>query len=55
MTGLLQTLKQLVSPGGIEGYFATKYAEFAEDTPAMRDEYRRLAGQTATASSPGKK
>ena len=47
MTGLLQTLKQLGSPGGIEGYFAVKYAKFARDTPTMRDEYRRLAARTA--------
>jgi ubiquinone/menaquinone biosynthesis C-methylase UbiE len=47
MTSLIQTLKQLVSPGGIEGYFAVKYAEFARDTPSMRDEYRRLAAGTA--------
>jgi hypothetical protein len=26
MTRLLQTLRQLGSPGGIEGYFAVKYA-----------------------------
>lgn len=47
MTYLVQTLKQWVSPGGIEGYFAVKYAQFARDTPAMRDEYRRLAAKTA--------
>jgi ubiquinone/menaquinone biosynthesis C-methylase UbiE len=47
MTSLLQTLRQLGSPGGIEGYLAVKYAEFARDTPAMRDEYRRLAAETA--------
>jgi ubiquinone/menaquinone biosynthesis C-methylase UbiE len=53
MTGLLQTLKQLVSPGGIEGYFAVKYAEFARDTPAMRDEYRRLAAEAASVIQDG--
>ncbi len=53
MTSLLQTLKQLVSRGGIEGYFAVKYAEFARDTPAMRDEYRRLAARTAAAVQAG--
>jgi ubiquinone/menaquinone biosynthesis C-methylase UbiE len=53
MTGLLQTLKQLVSPGGIEGVFAVKYAEFARNTPSMRDEYRRLAAQTAKAIQAG--
>ena len=50
---MLQTLKQLVSPGGIEGVFAGKYAEFARNTPAMRKEYRRLAAQTAAAISYG--
>jgi ubiquinone/menaquinone biosynthesis C-methylase UbiE len=54
MTSLLQTLKQLVSPGGIEGYFAVKYAEFARDTPAMRDEYRRLAAETASVLQAGR-
>jgi ubiquinone/menaquinone biosynthesis C-methylase UbiE len=54
MTSLLQTLKQLVSPGGIEGYFAVKYAEFARDTPAMRDEYRRLAVKAAAAIQAGR-
>ena len=54
MTSLLQTLKQLVSPGGIEGYFAVKYAEFARDTPAMRDEYRRLAAKTAAVIQHGR-
>ena len=53
MTGLLQTLKQLVSPGGIEGYFAIKYAEFARNTPSMQEEYRRLAGQTAAVIQAG--
>ncbi|MBN1139020.1 MAG: class I SAM-dependent methyltransferase [Anaerolineae bacterium] len=53
MIGLMQTLKQLVSPGGIEGYFAVKYAQFARDTPAMRDEYRRLAAKTAAAIQAG--
>jgi ubiquinone/menaquinone biosynthesis C-methylase UbiE len=54
MTGLIQTLKQLVSPGGIEGYFAVKYAGFARDTPAMRDEYRRLAARTAAVIQAGR-
>ena len=54
MTSSLQTLKQWVSPGGIEGYFAVKYAEFARDTPAMRDEYRRLAAKTAAAIQAGR-
>jgi ubiquinone/menaquinone biosynthesis C-methylase UbiE len=54
MTRLLQTMKQLVSPQGIEGYFAVKYAEFARDTPAMRDEYRRLATKTEEAIRAGR-
>lgn len=54
MTSLLQTLKQLVSPGGIEGYFAVKYAQFARDTPAMRGEYRRLAAKAAEAIQAGR-
>lgn len=54
MTGMLQTLKQLVSPGGIEGYFAVMYAEFARDTPAMQDEYRRLAAKTALVIEAGR-
>jgi ubiquinone/menaquinone biosynthesis C-methylase UbiE len=54
MMSLLQTLKQLVSPGGIEGYFAVRYAEFARDTPAMRDEYRQLAAKTAAAIQIGR-
>ena len=53
MTHLLQTLRQLVSPGGIEGYFALKYAEFAQDTPAMQDEYRRLASEVAAVVQAG--
>jgi ubiquinone/menaquinone biosynthesis C-methylase UbiE len=54
VTGLLQTLKQLVSPGGIEGYFAVKYAEFARNTPLMRDEYRCLAAKTAPVIQTGR-
>ena len=54
MPGLLRTLKQLVSPGGIEGCFAVKYAEFARDTPSMRDEYRRLAAVTAEVIQAGR-
>lgn len=54
MTSLLQTLKQLVSPGGIEGVFAVKYAEFARDTPSMRNEYRRLATKTASVIQDGR-
>lgn len=54
MTDLLQTLKQLASPGGIEGYFAIKYSEFARENPAMRDEYGRLAAKTATVIRSGR-
>lgn len=48
MSHLFQTLRQLVSPGGIEGYFATKYAEFAKNTPEARKEYETLADRTAS-------
>ena len=54
MTGLMRTLKQFTSPGGIEGYFAIKYAEFARATPSMRDEYRRLAAMTAEVLQAGR-
>lgn len=42
MANIFHTLKQLNSEG-IEGYFAIKYAEFAKDTPAMREGYANLA------------
>jgi ubiquinone/menaquinone biosynthesis C-methylase UbiE len=54
MSGFLQTLKQLVSPGGIEGYFAIKYAEWAKNMEKMRDEYRRLAAKVASEIKVGK-
>lgn len=54
MSSLFQTLKQLVSPGGIEGYFATKYAEFAKNTQEIRKEYKRLADRTASMVQKGK-
>jgi ubiquinone/menaquinone biosynthesis C-methylase UbiE len=54
MSGLIQTLRQFVSPGGIEGYFAIKYAEFAQNTEAMRDEYRRLALTAASKIQSGR-
>lgn len=54
MSGLFRTLKQLVSPGGIEGYFATKYAEFAKNTPEIRKEYKRLADKTASMIKKGR-
>jgi SAM-dependent methyltransferase len=54
MSGFLQTLKQFVSPGGIEGYFAIQCAEFAKNTEDMRDEYRRLAAAAAGEIQDGK-
>ncbi|NIN52830.1 MAG: methyltransferase domain-containing protein [Nitrososphaeria archaeon] len=50
----LKTLKQFVSPGGIEGYFAAKYAEMAKNTPKIREEYRRLADKTASIVQEGR-
>jgi SAM-dependent methyltransferase len=47
MSGLGQTLKQFVSPGGIEGWFALQYASFGRNTPAMREAYRHLAEMVA--------
>jgi ubiquinone/menaquinone biosynthesis C-methylase UbiE len=54
MASFLQTLKQLVSPGGIEGCFATMYAECARNSEAMRDDYRKLAAAAASAIQSGK-
>lgn len=54
MSSLLQTLKQLVSPGGIEGYFATIYAECAKNSEAMRNAYRGLAAKAASVIQSGK-
>jgi ubiquinone/menaquinone biosynthesis C-methylase UbiE len=54
MSMLLQTLKQLVSPGGIEGYFATMYADCARNSEAMRNDYRQLAAKAASAIPGGK-
>ena len=54
MSSLLQTLKQLVSPGGIEGYFATMYAECAKNSEVMRNGYRSLAAKAASAIQSGK-
>jgi len=54
VSGLFRTLKQLVSPDGIEGYFATKYAEFAKNTPEIRKEYKRLADKTASMIKKGR-
>jgi ubiquinone/menaquinone biosynthesis C-methylase UbiE len=54
MSNLLQTLKQFVSPGGIEGYFAIKYAEFAQNTEVVRNEYKKLAAKVASKVQIGK-
>jgi ubiquinone/menaquinone biosynthesis C-methylase UbiE len=54
MASFLQTLRQFVSPGGIEGYFAVKYAEWARDSELMRDDYRKLAATVASAIQSGK-
>jgi len=54
MSGFLQTLKQFVSPGGIEGYFATMYAECARNSEVMRNGYRKLAAKAASAIQSGK-
>jgi ubiquinone/menaquinone biosynthesis C-methylase UbiE len=48
MSHFLQTLKQFTSPGGIEGYFAVKYAEWTENSSLMRNEYRRIAQKAAS-------
>lgn len=48
----MQTVKQLRSEG-IGGYFAMKYAEFAKDTPAMRESYADLAERVAAIISEG--
>ncbi len=54
MASFLQTLKQFVSPGGIEGYFAVKYAEWAKNSEVVRDDYRELAAKGASAVQRGK-
>jgi ubiquinone/menaquinone biosynthesis C-methylase UbiE len=54
MSGFLQTLKQFVSPGGIEGYFAIMYAECAKSSEVMRNGYKRLAVKAASAIQGGK-
>lgn len=52
MSGIVQTFRQLRSQG-IEGYFAIKYAQFAKDTPAMREAYANVAEQVATVMREG--
>jgi ubiquinone/menaquinone biosynthesis C-methylase UbiE len=54
MSNFLQTLKQFTSPGGIEGYFAVKYAQWAEKSDMMRDEYKRVAQRAASEVQAGK-
>ena len=54
MSRFLQTLKQFVSPGGIEGYFAALYAECAKNSEGMREAYRELAAKAASAVQSGK-
>jgi ubiquinone/menaquinone biosynthesis C-methylase UbiE len=54
MVSFVQTLKQFVSPGGIEGYFATMYAECAKNSEMMRDDYRKLAAAAASAIQSGR-
>jgi ubiquinone/menaquinone biosynthesis C-methylase UbiE len=48
----LRTIKQLTSKGGIEGYFAEKYDEFAR--AALMDEYREIAGSVIKHLKSGK-
>ena len=52
MFNIIQTFKQLRSEG-IEGYFAIKYADFAKDTPQMREDYSDLAARVAVTISEG--
>jgi ubiquinone/menaquinone biosynthesis C-methylase UbiE len=54
MRNFVRTIRQLTSKGGIEGYFAIKYAEFAKNTEEMRREYRRLAESVATCIEKGR-
>lgn len=52
MSDWLKTLKQLTSKGGIEGYFAIKYDQFAQKN--MMEEYRRLAAKVVSIAREGK-
>jgi len=54
MSNFIRTLKQLTSPGGIEGFVAMKYAEFAKNSQLMRDLYRDLATKAAAEIQKGK-
>jgi ubiquinone/menaquinone biosynthesis C-methylase UbiE len=54
VSGIVQTLRQFVSPGSIEGYFAVKYAEFAKNTEDIRNDYRRHAALAAAEVQEGK-
>jgi len=49
-----RTLKQLTSPGGIEGFVAIKYAEFVKDSQLMRNLYKDLATKAASQIQKGK-
>ena len=56
-TGILnffKTFKLLTSPGGIEGFAAIKYAEYAKDSPLMRDSYKELAAKATAEIQKGK-
>jgi ubiquinone/menaquinone biosynthesis C-methylase UbiE len=54
MLNFFRTCKQLTSPGGIEGFVAIKYAEFAKDSPLMRDSYKNLATKATAEIKTGK-
>lgn len=54
MSNFLRTLRQLVSPGGIEGFFAIKYAEFVKNSQLMRDSYKNLATKATSEIQKGK-
>lgn len=54
MSNLFRTLKQLISPGGIEGFVAIKYAEFAKNSQLMRELYKDLATKAASEIQKGK-
>ena len=53
MSKLFQALRQFKSQG-IEGYFAIKYAEFAQNTEEMQKEYSRLADKVTSVVHEGK-
>ena len=53
MSGFFNTLKQLTSQG-IEGYFATKYADYAKRSEDMQKGYSRLVEHVTGIFSKGK-